>query len=69
MSFGIPRFVAKRLAVPAGRIASVAFDPASTLTHCCTSPSPPQAKTSSAPSASAFSTFFGACLLFGTSNH
>ena len=48
--------------MPAGRIASVAFDPASTSTHRCTRPSPPQAKTSSAPSLSACSTCFGRLL-------
>ena len=67
MSRGMPRFVANRLAVPAGRTASRAFDPATTSMHRRTVPSPPQAKTSSAPSSSARSTCADAFFAFGTS--
>ena len=68
MSLGIPRFEANRFAVPAGMIARLAFEPASTSTQRCTIPSPPQAKTSSAPSSSARRTCAGALRLFGTSH-
>ena len=68
MSFGMPRLVANRFAVPAGMIARLAFEPASTSMQRCTIPSPPQAKTSSAPSSSARRTCGGALRLFGTSH-
>ena len=68
MSFGIPRFVANRFAVPAGMIARLVVVPASTSTHRWTIPSPPQTKRSSAPSSSARRTWAGALRLFGTSN-
>ena len=67
MSCGMPRFVASRFAVPAGRIASGTSDPATASRHRCTVPSPPQTKISSAPSSSACLTCFGAKRLFGTS--
>ena len=60
----MPRLVASRLAVPAGRIASTASEPASASTHRCTMPSPPQTKMSSAPSSSARRAYGGAFLLF-----
>ena len=69
MSSGMPRFEAKRFAVPAGRIASRASVPAMASTARCIIPSPPQTKIVSAPSASAFSTRSGAYLLLGTSVH
>ena len=53
--------------MPAGTIASPTLEPARTSTQRWTMPSPPQAKTSSAPSSSARSTCAGAFLLFGTS--
>ena len=63
----MPRFVANRFAVPAGSTASGTFVPASTPTQRRTVPSPPQAKTSSAPASSARSTCAGAFLALGTS--
>ena len=53
--------------MPAGRIARVAREPAATSMDRCTIPSPPQTKIRSALASSAFSTCFGAYLLFGTS--
>ena len=67
MSLGIPRFVARRLAVPAGMIATTASVPASASTVRCTIPSPPHTKTRSAPSSTTRRASFGARLLFGTS--
>ena len=49
MSCGMPRFVASRFAVPAGRIASAASEPAAASMQRCTVPSPPQTKISSRP--------------------
>ena len=46
----MPRFVANRLAVPAGTIARGTSVPAAASRHRCTIPSPPQTKSSSAPS-------------------
>ena len=69
MSFGIPRLVANRFAVPAGTTARLASEPASTSMHRRTVPSPPQAKTRSAPAPSARRTWSGAFLAFGTSYH
>ena len=66
-SRGMPRLVANRFAVPAGSTASGILVPASTPTQRRTVPSPPQAKTSSAPASSARSTCSGAFLAFGTS--
>ena len=68
MSDGISRLEANRFAVPAGMIASVTPLPASRSIERCTIPSPPQTKTSSAPSSSTRSTRSGAYLLFGTSD-
>ena len=51
MSLGMPRFVASRLAVPAGTMAIVAPVPASASMHRCAMPSPPQTKKWSAPPA------------------
>ena len=59
MSFGMPRFVASRFAVPAGMIATVASVPARTSTQRCTMPSPPHTKIRSALRASAFLTSLG----------
>ena len=66
-SDGMPRLVANRFAVPAGSTASGIFVPASTLRQRRTVPSPPQAKTRSAPASSARSTCPGAFLALGTS--
>jgi len=67
--FGIPRLVASRFAVPAGRIATVASELASTPRLRCTIPSPPQTKTRSAPCSSACCTHFGARFDLSTSYH
>src|SRR5436190_4581194 len=69
MSSGSSKFVASRFYVPAGSTASGTAEPASTSMHRWTSPSPPHAKTSSAPSASRRLSAAGALLLFGTSRH
>ncbi len=67
MSAGMPRFVAKRFAVPAGMTARHASRPASSPMQRRTVPSPPQANTRSAPSSRARRTCAGAFLAFGTS--
>src|SRR6266480_6736500 len=63
----MPRFLAKRFAVPAGTTAIVVAVVARASMQRWSIPSPPQTKRRSVPSAIASLTFFGACLLFETS--
>ena len=67
MSFGSPRLVASRLAVPAGMTAIAVSVPASTSTQRCAMPSPPHTKNRSTPSESRRLTCFGALRLLSTS--
>src|SRR5579872_4114296 len=66
-SDGTPRFVASKLAVPAGRIATTAPVPATASMQRWTVPSPPQTNIRSAPSATARRARLGALRLLGTS--
>ena len=66
-SEGTPRFVASRLAVPAGRIAMTAPVPATASIQRWTVPSPPQTIISAAPSAAARRAYLGALRLLRTS--
>ena len=66
-SAGMCRFAARRLAVPAGRMARTARVPATASTQRCTIPSPPQTKMTSAPCASARRACRGALRLLRTS--
>ena len=68
-SFGMPRFVAKRLAVPAGRMARATGAPATASMTRWTVPSPPHTKIRSAPFFTSLRARSGASLLFGTSYH
>ena len=68
MSLGMPRLVANRFAVPAGMIASVTSEPASTSTQRWTIPSPPHDEDELRASATARRTCAGALRLFGTSH-
>ena len=58
---------ASRFAVPAGKIATAVFSPASASTQCWTMPSPPHTKIRPAPSSSAALARLGAFRLFSTS--
>lgn|GEM_PF-4836574 len=60
---GMFRFPAKRLAVPAGRIASTALVSASASMHSWTVPSPPQMNITSAPFSNALRAHLAALLL------
>ena len=69
MSSGICRFIARRFAVPAGRIATAVSVPATASMQRWTVPSPPQTNSTSTPRSAARRACSGARRLFFTSCH